>query len=376
MPKSNSPEAITPAVHLEFIQNQAELSEESSLTQVEDYHRAIFLHHHAAELEKWRQQARIHTENLAHLDGQLARSRTKLAALERSVPVNSDGHVDVQPTLPWNLWDRSMFIAALLGIVGLLVFGVLNVSFNLLESGLVTFRETPMRAYFWAALLPVGALCVKAGWDMLHKSRLKTVYLWTCLAAGIAGLLVWVGAYAAIYPTLSKTTAEQIASLSVFEDSKQDSLGMNASGTKWVDAITVAAQSVAEIFLSAVLGIYMTLIYARHRPVRLALNPQYTRLDEERSTLEGSVAKERLALAEAQGNFARLENQLAALLAYARSLYYKEAALRRDKTQQKQILLDQITEQLRSQLATVEGGMGNGRTHTLPHGFTPNNSPK
>jgi hypothetical protein len=41
-----------------------------------------------------------------------------------------------------------MFASALLGIIGLLVFGVLNVSVNLLESGLVTFLESPVRAYF------------------------------------------------------------------------------------------------------------------------------------------------------------------------------------------------------------------------------------
>lgn len=58
-----------------------------------------------------------------------------------------------------------------LAVISLLVFGVFNVSFNLLESGIVTFTEHPVRAYLWAALLPVGALGVKVGrfWNLFLK---------------------------------------------------------------------------------------------------------------------------------------------------------------------------------------------------------------
>jgi hypothetical protein len=105
------------------------------------------------------------------------------------------------------------------------------------------------------------------------------------------------------------------------------------------------------------------MIYARHRPVRLAGNPLFTQLDVERSTLEESVAKERLALGEAKGNQTRLENQLSALIAYAKSIYHKETSLRRDQAHQKNLLLTQISEQLRNQLESVEharNGQGNG----------------
>src|SRR5437868_9060844 len=136
---------------------------------------------------------------------------------------------------------------------------------------------------------------------------------------------------------------------------------MTSAGAKWIDVITVASQATAQIFLSAVLGMYMTMIYARHRPVRLAGNPLFIQLDQERVALEKSVATERLALAEARGNQSRLENQLSALVAYARSMFQKESALRRDQAQQKRVLLDQISEQLRSQLASVENSSGNGR---------------
>src|SRR6185436_872666 len=114
------------------------------------------------------------------------------------------------------------------------------------------------------------------------------------------------------------------------------------------------SQAVAEIFLSAVLGMYMTMIYSRHRPVRLAGNPLFIQLDEERRALEENVERERLAMGEAKGNQTRLENQLTALLAFAKSMFQKEAALRRDQSLQKRVLLDQISEQIRSQLETVE----------------------
>jgi hypothetical protein len=364
--KKNTAETITPAVHLEFIQNQAGLPEAQGIEEIEAYHRALFLHHHAGDLERFQEQGRIHTGRVAHLEARLKETHARLAGMEKLIPVSLDGEPDIKPTSPWNFWDRAMFAASILGIASLLIFGVLNVSFNLLESGLVTFLESPVRAYFWAALLPVGALAVKVGWDFLQSRRMRNIYLWACLTAGIAGVLVWVAAYATVYPTLSKSINEHIESLSVFDQgaSRGGSLtGLNSAGAKWIDVVTVAAQAVAEIFLSAVLGIYLTMIYSKHRPVRLAGNPVFTQLDEERRQLEENVARERMALAEARGQQSRLENQLSALVAFAKSMFQKEAALRQDQSQQKRLLLDQISEQLRSQLETVGAGGSLSRNH-------------
>src|SRR6185436_20960283 len=67
-PKSNAG-SIVPAVHLEFIQNELENPDASSSEQVEQYHRALFLHHHAVEWEKYRQQAKTYEDRLAFLEG-------------------------------------------------------------------------------------------------------------------------------------------------------------------------------------------------------------------------------------------------------------------------------------------------------------------
>lgn len=358
---------VSPPVHLEFIQNQAGLADGDGIEAIESYHRAVFMHHHARDLERFQQEGRIHENRLAHLEIRLKEAHGKLAEMERHVPVSVDGEPDIKPNLPWNFWARTMFAAALLGIGLLLVFGVLNISFNLLESGLVTFLENPIRAYFWAALLPVGALGVKVGWDLLQNRRARAVYVWVCLLAGVAGVLVWVGAYATVYPTLSRSTAENIASLSVFDENGSES-ATTGSGVKWVDAIIVSSQAVAEMFLSAVLGIYMTMLYQKHRPVRLAENPLFTQLNEERRSLEETVAQERFALAEAKGNEDRLRNQLAAFVAYAKSMFQKEAAVRRDQDHQKRMLLDQMSEQLRRQLQKVENYGGGERELNLPAG--------
>jgi hypothetical protein len=348
-------QAISPAVHLEFIQNQAGLDQPESTEQIEAYHRALFLHHHAGELEKYDQESRLHQDRLDHLEHRLKGTNSRLASVDALIPVDLEGEADVKPSSPWNWWDRAMFVSAAIGIASLLLFGVLNISFNLLESGLVTFVENPIRSYFWAALLPVGALGVKVGWDLLRGQSIRDFYLWSCLTAGIVGVLVWVAAYATVYPTLSKSINENIESLSVF-DQPQNKAAVTAAGAKWVDVVTVASQAVAEIFLSAVLGIYMTIIYGRHRPVRLASNPLFTQVDQERRVIEQEVARERLALGEARGNRTRLENQLVAMLAYAKSMFQKEVAMRRDQAEQKKDLLDQLSQHLRTQLETISAG--------------------
>ena len=351
-----STESITPAVHLEFIQNQLDHTGDST-DAIENYHRALFLHHHAVEWEKHRQQAKVHEERLSFLEGKLKETQLALGERQKFVPVTVEGREDVSPSQPWTGWDLLMFIIGLLAVVALIAFGILNISFNLLESGFVTFRQNPFRSYLWAALLPVGALAVKVGWDFLQDRRQRAVYLWTCLATGMAGVLVWVGAYACVYPTLSKGVDEQIAGLSVFDDAAHGSpsKGVNFAGAKWVDVATVGAQAVAEIFLSAVLGMYLTSLYSRHRPVRLAYDPAFAQFDQERRELEQNVARERLALGEATGNLVRLENQLSALVAYGKSMFHREAAKRQNQAEKRQVILDQLSDHLRNHLETADG---------------------
>ncbi|HEY3862171.1 MAG TPA: hypothetical protein VGO59_09810 [Verrucomicrobiae bacterium] len=350
--------AITPPVHLEFIQNQLENPGESAVAaaEIENYHRALFLHHHAVEWEQARQKARTHEDRLAFLEGRLKETEIRLHQQPRLVPVMVDGREDTAPSPPWNGWDLFMFATCCLGIVCLIAFGVSNISFNLLESGFITFRENPLRAYLWSALLPVGALAVKVGWDCLRETKTRDLYLWFCLAAGVLGVLVWVAAYASVYPSLSKGINDQIASLTVSDPASSSGAmphGLNFAGAKWIDVITVAGQAVAEIFLSAVLGMYMTNLYLRHRPVRLALDPAAAQLEHERIRLEESVARERMGLGEASGHITKLENQLAALLAYGKSMFHREAARRQDQTQKRQIILEQLSDHVRNHLDTT-----------------------
>ena len=356
--KSNA-DGIIPAVHLEFIQNQLENPNGSGSEEIELYHRALFLHHHAIEWEKHRQVARTHEDKVAFLEGQLKKADLRLNERSKLVPVMVDGQEDTKPSSPWNAWDVIMFVACSLGIVCLVTFGVWNISFNLLESGLVTFRENPLRSYLWAALLPVGALAVKIGWDFLQDRKMRDRYLWTCLVMGMIGVFVWVAAYACVYPTLSKGIEEHIATLTVFDNQSPRSAassGLNFAGAKWIDVVTVAGQAIAEIFLSAVMGMYLTSLYARHRPVRLAYDPAFAQLSVDRRELEGRLSRERLQLGEANGNLVRLENQLAALIAYGKSMFHRESAQRQDQSEKRQVILDQLSEHLRDHLDTVGSG--------------------
>jgi hypothetical protein len=348
---------IASTIHLEFIQNVAASNDENGLETVAEYHRAIFLNHYGQELERNEQKSKIHEDRLNYLSSRLGETHSKLSGLEKLIPVEENGQPDVEPTSLWNNWDRVMFGLAACSILSMLVFGVFNISFNLLESGIVTFLEHPVRAYFWAALLPVGALAVKAGWDFVRSQRIKEIYLWICLVIGISGVLVWLMAYASVYPSLSKTTAEHIESLSVFDQGGphgESGTGLTMGGAKSIDMVIVASQALAEIFLSAVLGIYMTTIYNKHRPVRLAINPSFGQLDQERLSLEQNVSDERLALADSRGTEKKLNNQLTVFVSFARTLFDKEVRLRRDKGHQKTLLLNRIEEQLRSQLESVD----------------------
>ena len=346
---------IASAINLEYVKNLAQAGHEGALQEVGEFHESLFLHLHGEDLEKCRQRAALSEDRLDDLSARLRDTRERLTGENPNVPVVENGSPDVEPSSPWNMWDRTMFFVAGFAVICLLVFGVFNISFNLLESGIVTFSEHPIRAYLWAALLPVGALAVKIGWDLLGATRKRDVYVWTCLSIGFLALITWVAAYASVYPSLSMTTEERIASLSVGGASA-------AGGVKTVDMVIVAAQAVAEICLSAALGIYMTQLYSRHRPVKLVINPTFQKLDQERRTLEEKIEKERMSLAGSLGQKQKLEHQLKAFVSYAKSLFQREVALRRDRGHQKRQLLDDITNQLKSQLAAAddEGTARNG----------------
>src|SRR6516225_1621858 len=88
---SSNAESIIPAVHLEFIQNQLENPSAAGPEEVEQYHRALFLHHHAVQWEKFRQQAKTHEDRLLFLEGQLRDTDAGLGARTKLVPVMIDG---------------------------------------------------------------------------------------------------------------------------------------------------------------------------------------------------------------------------------------------------------------------------------------------
>src|SRR3954468_18397885 len=98
-------EGIVPAVHFEFIQNQLENATDSGPEEIEQYHRALFLHHHAVEWERFRQEARTHEDKVAYLETQLKKAEAALSEKTKLVPVTVDGQEDVKPTPDWNGWD-------------------------------------------------------------------------------------------------------------------------------------------------------------------------------------------------------------------------------------------------------------------------------
>ncbi len=285
-----SPEPLPPKqkdldsfIHMDYIRHLADSQSEAGAAEVEAYHRALYVNQCGPDLEQLRHQVQTHEEKLEYLLPRLKKLRNKIKEVDSLIPVKHKGEEDIQPSQPWNIWDRFMFALAGLGILCLVVFGVLNISFNLIESGIVSFSEHPYRAYFWAALLPVGAFAVKIGWDMIQPGHTRSFYTWTCLVVGLSGVLIWVATYASMYPSLSMSSAEQLANLNLF-DSSNAALEPESNmigNVKSMDMILVSSQALAEIFLSALLGIFMTTIYQRHRPVRLAVNPLHQQWDQE-----------------------------------------------------------------------------------------------
>ena len=179
---------------------------------------------------------------------------TRTRRAQEMVPASFDGREDLRPSCPWNGWDLTMLVLSCLGIVALLTFGVLNISFNLLESGFITFRENALRSYLWAALLPVGALAAKIGWDCLKTPNRRDVYLWTCLGLGMLGCWFRFGRMPASIPR-SPRGSMTTSPLSPCSTTPPAHRGLEFAGAKWVNVITLAAQAMAEIFLSAVLGV-------------------------------------------------------------------------------------------------------------------------
>ena len=104
-PKSK-PDNITPAVHLEFIQNHLETSNPSAPEEIEQYHRALFLHHHSVEWERSRQRVKTHEERLAFLESRLKQTQTGLGERAKFVSVKFDGRDDIEPTSPWMRFAR------------------------------------------------------------------------------------------------------------------------------------------------------------------------------------------------------------------------------------------------------------------------------
>ena len=117
------------------------------------------------------------------------------------------------------------------------------------------------------------------------------------------------------------------------------------------------------------------MIYQRHRPVRLAINPTFFQFDQERASLEKSTAIERMSLATAQGQLNHLENKLKVITAYAKALFEKEAIRREENDHQKHLTLSRIENELRSHLHELDNPTSNNGTSTDIESTTQLNPP-
>ena len=68
----------------------------------------------------------------------------------------------------------------------------------------------------------------------------------------------------------------------------------------------------------------------------------------------------------ARGREKQYENQLSALATYAKSIYQKELAVRKEQSSQKEAVLDRITQHVRSQLEAISSGDYQPRPASLP----------
>ena len=351
--KDPAPSDHQTPIHLEYIRHLADISEDNGEEQITNYHRAMFTNKHGAELEQLAHQIKHSETRLDGLEPEWRRATEKLNAIDPLFPNNGSAAKTEESPQPWNHWDRWMFVMAGIGVVCLVVFGVLNISFNLIESGLVLFGDHPYRAYFWAALLPVGALGIKIGWDLITSRSFKSIYVWCCLGTGFLGVLVWLQSYASIYPSLSMSTAEQLESIHLLTDQETADPKVPFGKVKWVDMILVVSQAIAELFLSALLGIYMTIIYQKHRTIKPSIHPEYLYWDGERLKLERSVFDERKTLATARGRMKELDSQLAVYLAYAKSVYQRELVLSQNHCFRKERLLTELTSDVMERLQSI-----------------------
>ena len=64
--------------------------------EVEAYHRALFLHHHATELERYEQQARLHQDRIDHLEQRLRDVNSKRRH-SRLPPIRSQASAMPEP---------------------------------------------------------------------------------------------------------------------------------------------------------------------------------------------------------------------------------------------------------------------------------------
>ena len=349
-PSSLAPQ---PPIHLEYIRHLADISDDNGEEQITKYHQAMFTHKHGAELEQLAHQVKHSETRLDGLEPEWRRVTEKVNEIDPILPNQGNATKSEEPPQLWNHWDRWMFVMAGIGVVCLVVFGVLNISFNLIESGLVLFGDHPYRAYFWAALLPVGALGIKIGWDLITSRSFKSIYVWCCLVTGFLGVLIWLLSYASIYPSLSMSTAEQLESIQLFTDQETADLTVPFGNVKWVDMALVVSQAIAELFLSALLGIYMTIIYQKHRTIKPSIHPEYLHWDGERLKLERSVFDERKTLATARGRMKELDSQLAVYLAFAKSVYQRELALSQNDSSRKERLLTDLASEVMERLQSI-----------------------
>jgi hypothetical protein len=304
-----TPLAEMPQLDGTFIEAEAGAGDDAGASRVADHHRNLHTMARGGAmftLERIRQKVEA---NLSSIGEGIVRLRAQLTKTRQW-----DDTPSAQPAKPWAWWEIGGAVLNGVGALACLFIDVHTYCVNLMESGLRTFREDPVSAYFYGGLalgLPVGLKTLLGRFG--HKDG-GVCRLWRGLAiATVALCIAGFVAFALAYPS---------------PGSAPSGFGSLVGGAAAHSAESPEVQKVFSVLLMVVTGAISALLWhnltttlEEHRRSGREINEQWKVLREELERLEACRHIEMETLGAIEGKLAEYRAEQNALVDSATNFY-------------------------------------------------------
>jgi hypothetical protein len=293
-----------PYIDEEFIQDTASAPVRDGKEIVREHHRVRFRKAYGAAY------ARL-LGHFAEMEANYAGLKSSATRLDETLTATPMYLEEAGEGVHWTAWDRCKCVIIIGSGCFFIFVEMFSTSTTLAETGIPSF-QSPARAWFYTAVPPGFAFCLKLLRDWLGSKLDKRIYAAALTSLAVVLSILWLWFFAATFPGITQSPSDMVTSLSL----SSTPVDPRHSGS-WLIFFGLSAAA----FVAAACWTAVEALVESHRIARWMPNENYGKTQADLNHLRPVLEKQGVLVSRARKMIERIDKELQDYLAEGDNLY-------------------------------------------------------